>query len=171
MIYSPLFLKCLNVVLKNEGGLSNNPLDPGHATNKGITQAVYDIYRARKGESFQSVSLLTVEECDDIYLTLYWLPMKLTLLNDDDLILHVFDHGVNAGIRTSIKMLQRLVKTTDDGFIGEQTINAVSTFEGDILEEFIKRRKLFYVTLAQNRPSLRVFLKGWLKRIENCKFT
>lgn len=165
-----IFLRCLRVVFQNEGLLSDDSFDPGGLTFKGITQAVYDSYRAKNGDSFQSVGMMTDEECDDIYFSLYWSPMNLEVLLNDDLILDVFDHGVNTGIRTSIKLLQRLVGVGDDGFIGEQTSNAVQGFNGDIVEEFKKRRKLFYVTLAQQKPQLRKFLKGWINRVDNTKF-
>jgi hypothetical protein len=51
------------------------------------------------------------------------------------------------------------------------TVRAIEDFNGDIVEEYTKRRKLFYVTLAQSKPELRIFLKGWLRRIEKTKFT
>jgi lysozyme family protein len=58
----------------------------------------------------------------------------------------------------------------DDGIVGNRTLRAISDFNGNIVEEFIKRRKLFYVTLAQKKPELRVFLKGWLNRVDHTKF-
>jgi lysozyme family protein len=165
-----LFKRCMTIVLFSEGGFSNHPLDPGHATMKGITQSVYDHYRLKANLPLQSVAIMSDDEMYDIYWTLYWQPMNIEVLNDDDLILQVFDMGVNAGIRTSIKLLQRLVGTTDDGLLGKMTTDAVANYKGDILEDFIKRRKLFYVTLAQNKPMLKPFLKGWLNRVENTHF-
>jgi lysozyme family protein len=96
--------------------------------------------------------------------------MNLELLSDPNLILHLFDFGVNSGTGTAIKILQRLVGATPDGGIGRLTVQAIADFDGDIVEEYIKRRKLFYVTLAQDKPQFRVFLKGWLKRVDNTKF-
>lgn len=170
MEYSDLFARCLLVVLRNEGGYSNDPHDPGGATMKGITQAVYDQYRKDKGLPFQPVIHITDDEVKDIYFTMYWKPMNLEPLNHDYLALSVFDHGVNSGPRTAVKILQRLVGETDDGVVGSDTIRAVREFNGDIEVEYMKRRKLFYVTLVQEKPSLRPFLKGWLKRVEDCVF-
>ena len=165
-----LFKLCMTIVLFNEGGYSNHPLDPGRATLKGVTQSVYDHYRLKKGLPLQGVILMTDDEMHDIYWTLYWQPMNLELLNDEDLSLQVFDFGVNGGIRTSIKLLQRLVGTTDDGYLGKMTADAIAKYTGNILDDFIKRRKLFYVTLAQNKPELKAFLKGWLARCDNTHF-
>jgi lysozyme family protein len=170
MDFPELFLRCLEVVLRNEGGYSNNPADPGGSTMKGVTQKEYDSYRAKQGDSYRDVRLISDEELWDIYYILYWLPMNLDIINDDDLVLQVYDMGVNAGIRTSIKILQRLVGVTDDGYIGQETNRAIKEYNGDILEDFKKRRKLFYVTLKQNKPQLKPFLIGWLNRVDNCHF-
>ena len=42
---SDQFVAALPFVLRWEGGFVNHPKDPGGATNKGITQAVYDNWR------------------------------------------------------------------------------------------------------------------------------
>jgi len=161
MIYPKIFERCIEIILKNEGGLVDHPSDPGGLTNMGITQRNYPL---------EDIKNLTKEKATAIYYRDYWLPMDLELLNNPDLILQIFDMGVNSGMRTSIKILQRLIGTIADGYIGQMTIRAIEDFNGDIVEEYIKRRKLFYVTLSQNKPELRKFLKGWLKRTEHTKF-
>ena len=118
----------------------------------------------------EDIKNLTKEKAIHYYYRDYWMPMDLDLLNDPNLILEVFDMGVNSGIRTAIKILQRIVGTTDDGILGKITASAVQNYGGDIVDGYKKRRKLFYVTLAQNKPNLRVFLKGWLNRVDNCRF-
>jgi lysozyme family protein len=165
-----IFKRCLAVVLNNEGGYSNHPMDSGHATMKGVTQAVYDSYRLKNNLPINPVIDITDEDIEDIYYSMYWNPMRIEQIDNDELVLHVFDHGVNAGAFTSVKILQRLVGEEDDGVIGPLTIRSVREFNGNIVAEFIKRRKLFYVTLVQRKPELRVFIKGWLRRIEKTKF-
>ncbi len=170
MAYPELFLRCLKVVLRSEGGYSNHPNDPGHATMKGITQAVYDTYREGKGEKLADVEFISDEEVYDIYFRFYWASMNLTGIENEELILHIFDQGVNSGVRVSIRLLQRLIGTDDDGYIGPITLRAIRDYDGDVLEDYIKRRKLFYVTLVQKKPQLRVFLRGWLNRVDNTYF-
>jgi lysozyme family protein len=171
MDFPELFLRCLEVVLKNEGGYSNNAADSGGATMKGVTQKEYDSYRAKQGDGFRDVILISDEELWDIYYTLYWLPMNLEIINDDDLVLQIYDCGVNCGSRTAIKLLQRLVGVKDDGYIGQQTNRAIKEYNGNILEDYKKRRKLFYITLKQNKPELKPFLLGWLARVDQTKFS
>ena len=40
------YAQALKQVLKYEGGYVDHPKDPGGPTNKGVTQAVYEIGRA-----------------------------------------------------------------------------------------------------------------------------
>jgi lysozyme family protein len=141
MIYPELFLKCIKVVLENEGGLSDNPNDPGGLTNMGIAKKFYPN---------EDIKNMTKDRAIEIYYKDYWSPMHLEKLHNEDLVLHVFDHGVNCGIRTSIKLLQSIVGVDEDGYIGP--------------------RKLFYTNLADKRPALKIFLKGWLNRIKRTKF-
>jgi lysozyme family protein len=171
MDFPELFLRCLEVVLKNEGGYSNNPSDPGGSTNQGITQKEYDDYRGHQGDGYQDVKLITDTEVWDIYLTLYWIPMNLDDILNDDLVLQLFDMGVNSGIRTAIMILQRLIGVIADGFIGDETNRAVREYNGNVVDDYKKRRKLFYVTLKQSKPELKPFLLGWLNRVDNTKFS
>ncbi len=161
MTYPELFLKCIKVVLENEGGLSDNPKDPGGLTNMGIAKKFYPN---------EDIKNLTKDRAIEIYYKDYWSPMHLEKLHNEDLILHVFDHGVNCGIRTSIKLLQAVVGVDEDGYIGPISAYFVNGYKGDICNEFINARILFYNNLVIKRPTLEVFLKGWLNRVKRTKF-
>jgi lysozyme family protein len=113
---------------------------------------------------------LTRNQAIEIYFRDYWSKMKLQGINDENLILHVFDMGVNAGIRSSIKMVQRLVKAEADGVIGPQTEGLINNYPGDIVGDYKAQRKMYYFSIARRNENLEVFLGGWLNRIDNCKF-
>lgn len=174
MAHPELFLRCMKVILKNEGGYSNHPNDPGGCTYKGITQRVYDNYRIRKGLPTQSVTLMTDEELYDIYFLDYWEPMKLDGIEEDGLVLQLFDFGVNAGINTSIRLIQRIVGVEDDGKMGPITKKAINEYDEKCGESlycrFMSRRKTAYMNLVAKKPKLEVFLNGWIKRIYRTKF-
>jgi lysozyme family protein len=164
--YSEIFNKCMVVVLDDfhEGGgrLVNSSSDKGGVTRWGIASASHpDV----------DIINLTQEQATDIYYKEYWTPMKVESLSDPNLILNVFDHGITSGPQTSIKLLQRLVQTTPDGGIGPITIESVSSFDGDIVDEFKKRRKLFYITIVQRDESQRPNLAGWLRRVDHSYLT
>lgn len=44
------YRRALDLVLKHEGGYVDQPRDPGGATNRGNTQAVYDAFRRTAGQ-------------------------------------------------------------------------------------------------------------------------
>lgn len=90
------YARCLSVVLTHEGGYANHPQDPGGATMKGVTQATYNAYRARKGLAPRAVRQIAEAELQEIYRTGYWnevqgdtLPIGVDLA--------VFDGAVNSG--------------------------------------------------------------------------
>jgi len=66
------FEKSLALVLQHEGGFVNHKLDPGGATNKGVTQAVYDAYRKVRMRPQQTVKFISNEEVQAIYKFQYW---------------------------------------------------------------------------------------------------
>jgi lysozyme family protein len=170
MAYPDLFLRCLKVVLQNEGGFTNDPDNYGGATNKGITQRVYDEYRMEKELGTQSVELITDDEVDDIYYTKYWLSMNFVSISNTTLILQLFDMGVNSGPRTSVKILQKMLGVDTDGMIGPMTRNAILSYSGDITEGFKQSRRLFYTAIVKKDPTQKKFLADWLERVDNTKF-
>jgi lysozyme family protein len=161
MLYPEIFLKCISVVLKNEGGYCWHKDDPGGETNMGICKRYYPN---------EDIKNLTRERAVQIYYTDYWRPMHLDKLKDENLILQVFDFGVNAGIKTSVKLLQEVIGTDSDGVIGPITAYLANNYKGDLLENFINARKDFYLNLVERKPRLEVFLRGWLHRINKTKF-
>jgi len=161
MSYSDLFCRCIKIVLRNEGGYINHPNDPGGETNYGIAKKFYPDL---------DIKNLTKAQATEIFYKDYWTPMNLEGIHDEDLVLQVFDFGVNAGIKTSIKVLQRIVKVSDDGIIGPMTLEAINESELPVYDIFKKRRKIFYMNLAARKPELEVFLNGWLRRVEKTRF-
>lgn len=165
-MYSTLFSKCIPIILRNEGGYVNNPSDPGGETKYGIARLFYP------GLDIKS---LTKDQAIEIYYNDYWKPMNLEGIKDENLVLQVFDHGVNTrtkahGFDVAIKMLQRIVNVVDDGKIGRNTLKAINESNISVYDMFVKRRKIFYMNLAAKKPKLEIFLDGWLRRIEKTKF-
>ena len=161
MSYSDFFLKCIQVLLSLEGGYSNKKPDAGGETNFGLSKRQYpDI----------NMKTLTRDRAIEIYYSDYWIPMNIERLMDDELVLLLFCFGVNAGIRTAIRVLQKLIGVDEDGFIGSETARAIKEFNGNITEDFTKRQKLFYITLVQKKPKEAINLPGWLNRVKNSHF-
>lgn len=154
------FLKCVDVVLKAEGGYVNHPADPGGETKYGICKRNYP---------HLDIKNLTIEDAYEIYFHDYWKPMALSGIWDLTAVLEIFDMGVNAGPRIAIKMAQRLVKSYPDGIMGPVTRYKINEYQG-FTKDYKERRRRFYRVLANKKPELQVFLRGWLNRVENCHF-
>jgi lysozyme family protein len=156
-----LFNRCIAVVLNNEGGYVDHPHDPGGETKMGIAKKFYPNL---------DIKNLTRNQATEIYFRDYWSKMNLTGIRDEILVLHLFDMGVNAGIRTAIKMIQRIVETSADGIIGPETIGLINDFEGNLADLYRQERRKYYFSIARNKPDMQVFLAGWLNRIDNTHF-
>lgn len=165
------FNKALAHTLIEEGGYVNDPQDPGGATNKGVTQAVYDRYRRDAGLPIRSVRVIDDAEVLDIYDNRYWKAGQCDWLAanvSEKLAMVHFDLCVNAGIRQASVILQRAVNASPDGIIGPLTRAAiereVKENETEVLIRQLKERVEFYIALVTQRPALRKFLRGWFLR-------
>ena len=143
------FDKALAFTLRWEGGYVNHPADPGGATNKGVTQKVYDAWRTAHGHPAQSVKDITDAEVHDIYRDNYWVKAGCAEL-PEPLDLVQFDSAVNHGVGRAIKFLMQA-----RGANPEHPVAA-----------YIGFREAFYRDLAQRKPAMAVFLKGWLRRVD-----
>jgi lysozyme family protein len=158
------FLSALKQVLVYEGGYVNNPNDPGGATNKGVTQAVYNQWRLSLGEAKQSVKFLTSQEVQRIYKNNYWDKVKGDQLADG-VDLATFDLAVNSGVSRAIKMLQKAVGVTVDGIIGPATIAAANKNPVATTKALCDARLAF----LQGLPTWKFFGKGWANRVASVK--
>lgn len=121
------FAACLAETLRQEGGFVDHPLDPGGATNMGITRRTLATSR---GVSpwwklpVADVRKLAEPEAASIYRARYWQPCRGDAL-PPGLDLAVFDYAVNSGPDRAIQALQRALGVTADGRIGPQTLGAL----------------------------------------------
>ncbi len=162
---SPAFQAALPFILRWEGGYVNHPADLGGATNKGVTQKVYDAWRDGKGLAARDVRQLEDSELQAIYESGYWLPPRCNQLATP-LDLAQFDTAVNMGVGRAVQFLQRAVGAGVDGNFGPGTQKCVADCDpGTALVNYCNAREDFYRSLAQRNPKLEVFLKGWLNRL------
>lgn len=157
------FPKCLAYVLQEEGGYVNNPRDPGGATNKGVTQTVYNQYRAGLHQQPQSVKLISDAEVADIYRRNYW-----NAVNGDALPSGVdyaaFDFAVNSGVNRAARFLQTCAGVAEDGRIGPKTIAAIHDGKS-VAVALCDKREAFMRSLS----TFDTFGRGWIARVERVK--
>lgn len=165
------------IILEHEGGFVNHPADPGGATKYGVSllflkdTALIDGDIDRDGDIDQDdIIALTIEDSERIYKKFFWDRLHLEGLDLELLKLHLFDHGVNAGTRTAVKLLQKVLGIEDDGSLGPTTTRIANRYIGDLVEKYKTARQNYYLLLIDKNPKLEVFKKGWLNRIETTKF-
>ena len=166
------FHYCMNVVLGNEGGVSDHKADKGGLTKAGVTQATYDTYRRRMKQAKRPVTDIEPQEIEAIYHE-YWADAKCDRL-PDGLDLIVFDMAINSGPARAIKTLQRVLGVDEDGIFGAQTNGAIreEILAGgleDLIEQAIAARADYYHALVARDKSQRVFIKGWLARLDHLR--
>jgi lysozyme family protein len=157
------FDKSLALVLVHEGGYVNHPKDPGGATNRGVTQAVYDAYRKTRGKAGQSVKFITDEEVNAIYKFQYWDRVQGDLL-PAGLDYAVFDFAVNSGVGRASKYLQAVLGVAQDGQIGARTLAAI-TNPSNAINALCDRRMSF----LRNLRTFLTFGKGWTRRVTDVR--
>jgi lysozyme family protein len=154
------FSICLPFTLKQEGGNSDDPHDPGGRTHKGIIQREYDKYRRSKGLPLQSDYAMSDAEVSDIYFNEYWMPHCPTLAPGLDL--SFFDNAVNEGPFRAAVMLQRALSVPDDGAFGPKTAAAIVGQDvRALITRYSDARESFYKSLS----TFQYFGKGWLSRV------
>lgn len=158
------FEDALKFVLKWEGGFTNHPKDPGGATNKGITQKVYDVYKVSRKHPKMSVKHILDFEVKDIYETKYWDLVRAKWLKAP-LGLVMFDTAVNFGPAGAIRRLQKALKVKITGTWTQEISDVIHECDaGKVALEICKLRKIWRNYRVKQNPSQKVFLKGWLNR-------
>jgi lysozyme family protein len=164
-------------LLKHEGGFVNDPVDPGGATNKGVTIATFQQCAVRLlniQPTLDNLRALTDAQAATIYKALYWDKVHGDEVALQPLANIVFDFQVNAGGNAS-KLLQKVLNALGaspvlamDGVIGAGTMVALAHADSVAVYKAYKQgRKDYYTDLVNRKPSLGKFLKGWLARVDS----
>jgi lysozyme family protein len=175
---SDRFNFAVQAVLKHEGGFSNDPKDPGGATNYGISLRFLkemDIDFNHDGQiNIDDVKEITFSDAVEIYKKYWWDKYAYEAINSLRVSTKIFDMAVNMGAVQAHQIVQESCsycghQLVPDGILGVKTIlslNEISLHgrEQDLMDEIVNNQKWFYEHLAEKYPSLKVFLKGWLNR-------
>ena len=161
-----------NLMLKSEGGFSNDQRDSGNhlpdgregSTMLGVTQYNWENWIGHEVTQEQ-MKKLTPEDVKPFYKKKFWdvcrcddMPSGIDYL--------VFDYAVNAGCGGCAKVLQRAVGVVPDGGIGAVTLAAVNAIpEAELIEKFSEAKEAFYRSLS----NFDVYGNGWLSRVADVK--
>lgn len=136
------FQRCIQFILSPqiEGGYVFNKNDPGGETNYGISKRAYPNL---------SIKTLSKEEAKRIYYNDYWLRGASSL--SWPLNLCYFDCSVNQGTKKAKEFLAIMEQSKGDW------------------KKYLELRREHYLFISDKNPKLKVFIKGWLSRINEVK--
>lgn len=171
------FDQAIKTVLYHEGGLVNNPADPGGITNFGVSlrflkatnQLEYD-FDGDGDIDASDIKCMTVDDACRIYKEQWWDKYGYSRIDNQAIATKLFDMAINMGQKQAVKLIQsscKLLKAgiTIDGILGSNTINAINSLNSDELLKVIREDHAdFYRALINKNPKLAVFEKGWMSR-------
>lgn len=165
------YKKLVPFILRWEGGFSNRVEDAGGPTNKGVTLTTFRQYYGAS-KTVDDLKKITDEQWGHIFKTGYWDKCKADQINSQSIANIIVDWAYMSGVSTAIKGVQRLLGCKDDGIIGPKTLAAING-QRDQMKLFydIQRIRIdYYYSIVAKRPANRVFLKGWLNRLNALKW-
>jgi lysozyme family protein len=154
----------LKRVLAHEGGYTDDPRDPGGATNWGITIFDARMYWKRDATA-EDVKAMPLDVAKRIYKSKYWDAMRCDEL-PAGVDYAVFDFGVNSGISRSLKFLEGIASVPVDGKADDTLIRTVANMPAKpVITELCNKRLVF----LQGLKTWPVFGNGWGRRVAEVK--
>lgn len=170
--------KMIDDIIRIEGGYSDHKDDSGGKTRYGIIESV-----ARKWGYHGDMKKLPMELAKTIYKEEYYIEPNFVSVGalSTKLGVELFDTGVNCGVRTASKFLQRCLNVLNqqaklypdlvvDGQLGRLSIAALSAYlrrrgkEGEtvLLRMLNALQGAYYIELAERREKDESFIYGWI---------
>ena len=182
------FSNSVNHILINEGGLVNDQYDSGGITKYGISlrylknyekedPTILKIVDTNNNKIIDSSDIinLTKENAVLIYKKGWWDKYNFGAITYSPLASKVFDMAVNMGSFTAIRLLQKACiknnKKADleiNGRLDKRTLDFINSLSDRDADHLLRRFKIeaihHYDKIALNKPILKRFLSGWVKR-------
>ena len=165
------FEKIFDYLLKVEGGYSNDKHDKGGETTWGVTKE-----EARKNGYNGSMKYLTQDFAKRILEKDYYLKNCLNEVRNDKGALSICDWSFNSGKWATKKAQVTLNRyfgynLVVDGIFGSKTIKALNEVEEqgeseEFLRDYHSIQRKFYHSVVEYNPTQKVFLIGWLNRVD-----
>lgn len=171
------FEKYFDILLKHEGGYSDHKADAGGITNLGIT---IDVWRRhgydKDGDGDidkEDIKRLDRDDAKFIAKSLYWDKVYGDYIANQSVAEFLFDWAYNSGPATAIRKLQHILgpDIKNDGIMGKTTLQALNCMDQkELFDKLVQSRRDFFHAIVRARPANKVFLNGWLNRLNSFKF-
>lgn len=176
------FEPCYDKVIDIEGGyhLINIPGDRGGQTYAGISRNNWPEWEGWEKIDRKNFDLELIEMVKGFYKQEFWDKIKGDDIGFQSVAYNIYAFAINSGLKTSIKICQKIIGTKVDGDFGAKTFKALNKFVADQKDEKIfvltfSLLKVFrYKEIVMNDPrrdhdffvSDQKFLCGWLNRVQ-----
>lgn len=167
------FQQAIEILLIEEGGLTNDPNDSGGLTNFGICQ---------RDNPNIDIKHLTKELAIEYYKKNWWLKFHFDLINDNQLSTWMFSHAVNCGSIVVIKCLQTVMRDIMqqtgnfegiqiDGLLGPSTAAIVNNiYKPSHLLQIQEKLWNNYLRIMEINPKDQKYYNGWHNRCFSCNY-
>jgi len=162
------FNLAIDVLLSHEGGLSNNPKDPGGLTNFGITLPF--LRELDPKATPDDLLKLTRIGAEVVYQKLLWNKWDLDMINDQSIATKLLDSCVWQGWPWAFKTAQSCCcrgghPVTTDGVLGPKTRWAINACRPSVfLADFCEAQLDLIDSECGKHPALETFRPGWTLR-------
>jgi lysozyme family protein len=189
-----LFEIAYEKTMKNEGEYSNDPIDSGGETWKGVARNFnkdwlgWKIIDKKKKEPNFPKSLKNDLELESLvssfYKKIYWDVMRLDEYPSQQIANELFDVGINMGRAVAVKFLQRSLNILNnqesfykdivaDGLYGNGTHKSVMSFFSSVAKDrWITLYKALnslqgsrYIEIMESKSSQEKYAYGWFTRV------
>ena len=157
-------------IKKWEGGFANHPSDPGGATNMGVTLSTFRSFYGRN-KTVTDLKNMTTEQWMHIFKVGFWDRWQADKIECQSIANLLVDWIWASGVY-GIKYPQQVLGVTVDGKVGPKTLAAINKYpnQKELFQKLWNRRKKHFEDIVKNRPASRVFLRGWLNRLNDLKW-
>lgn len=155
-------------------GYANDTDDLGGPTMCGVTLATYTEYCRKKGYPRPTAVHLKAIKYTDwlaILKTMFWDRWKADQIINAPIALMLVDFVWGSG-KYGITIPQKVLGVAADGVVGPKTLAAINSRDPkQLFAELKAARKAYYERICNSRPTNKKYLKGWLNRLNDIKFT
>lgn len=156
-------------LIRLEGGYSWHPEDKGGATCQGVTIAVYRDYYGQD-KTAEDLKNISYKEWCHIMKDGYWDKCKADKIDNQSLAELIADWCVNSGLGI-IRKVQEIVGCKSDGIVGTITLSLINSSDPkELFERIWNARHQHYINIVKRSPSQKVFMNGWMNRLNSFKF-
>lgn len=169
--------KVIPFILKWEGGLSKDKADKasanpvpdgsGYHTNKGITWKTWSSMYGSGSNSIKDFYAMPQDKWLKIYVKYFWNNFRGNDIKSQRIADILANWTWGAGTYYPVVRLQKILKITPDGVVGNDTINAINNANETDLYNKLKASNIDYFNQLVKKPDYAVYKVGWFNRLND----